>query len=173
MKRFHVHVAVDDLARSIKFYSTLFAVEPTVAKPDYAKWMLEDPRVNFAISKRGGSHAGIEHLGIQVDNEDELSEVYGRLAKADRPVVEEKDVTCCYHKSDKRWIDDPQGVSWETFFSHGEATTYGGCESHLTPEAEANTAPAPVPLIAAAETGCCPAAKPAAPQAAACCGPKA
>lgn len=163
MKRFHVHVAVDDLANSIRFYSTLFAVRPTVTKPDYAKWMLEDPRVNFAISKRG-AHAGIEHLGIQVDNETELTEVYGRLAKADAPVIEEKDITCCYAKSDKQWIDDPQGVSWETFMSHGESTTYGGCESHFTPAAEE-------PM------GCCPAPAPkaATPEpvaAAGCCGPK-
>ena len=161
MKRFHVHVAVDDLAQSIRFYSTLFAVPPTVTKPDYAKWMLEDPRVNFAISKRGG-HAGIEHLGIQVDNEKELAEVYGRLAKADAPIVEEKDITCCYAKSDKQWIDDPQGVSWETFFSHGESTVYGGCESHFTPAAEETMACGPAPAAkaaapkAAASAGCCP-----------------
>src|SRR5690349_18564947 len=129
MKRLHVHVSVDDLSQSIRFYSTLFAAEPTVVKPDYAKWMLEDPRVNFAISISGGDHTGnveigdrsvrrgaaaISHLGIQVEDETELAEVYDRLARADRPTVEAKNATCCYHKSDKQWIADPQGVPWET-----------------------------------------------------------
>ncbi len=124
MKRLHVHVAVDDLDRSIGFYSTLFAAEPTVTKPDYAKWMLDDPRVNFAISMRGTA-AGVEHLGIQVEDAGELAEVYGRLAKADAPVVEEGKTTCCYAKSEKSWITDPQGVVWETFLTEGESTSYG------------------------------------------------
>lgn len=125
MKRFHVHVAVENLDQSIDFYSTLFAAEPSLRKPDYAKWMLDDPRVNFAISQRGVD-LGIEHLGIQVENEAELNEVYSRLSKAGRPVVEEKATTCCYARSDKRWIADPAGISWETFLTHGEATVYGG-----------------------------------------------
>ena len=124
MKRLHVHVSVDDLEQSIQFYATLFASEPTVLKQDYAKWMLEDPRVNFAISQRGGP-AGVRHLGIQGENEDELGEVYARLEKAERPIVEQKATTCCYAKSDKQWIADPQGVPWETFFTYGEATVYG------------------------------------------------
>ncbi|OQW73616.1 MAG: glyoxalase/bleomycin resistance/dioxygenase family protein [Proteobacteria bacterium ST_bin14] len=124
MKRLHVHVAVDDLDRSIGFYSTLFAAEPTVTKPDYAKWMLDDPRVNFAISMRGTA-AGVEHLGIQVEDAGELAEVYGRLANADAPVVEEGKTTCCYAKSEKSWITDPQGVVWETFLTEGESTSYG------------------------------------------------
>ncbi|HUK60502.1 MAG TPA: ArsI/CadI family heavy metal resistance metalloenzyme [Stellaceae bacterium] len=124
MKRFHVHVAVDDLAQSVRFYSTLFASEPTVLKPDYAKWMLDDPRVNFAISQRGGK-SGIQHLGVQVEDETELSEIYGRLERAERPVLEEKATTCCYAQSDKQWIADPQGVAWETFLTRGEATVYG------------------------------------------------
>ncbi|OYW21434.1 MULTISPECIES: ArsI/CadI family heavy metal resistance metalloenzyme [unclassified Sphingomonas] len=124
MKRLHVHVAVDDLDRSVGFYSTLFATEPTVIKPDYAKWMLDDPRVNFAISARGTA-AGIEHLGIQVEDAGELAEVYSRIAKADAPVVEEGETTCCYAKSEKSWITDPQGVVWETFLTQGESTTYG------------------------------------------------
>src|ERR1700731_1198673 len=112
MKRFHVHVTVDDLAQSVRFYSTLFATEPTVLKPDYAKWMLEDPRVNFAISAGSainGHGAGISPLGIQAEDEGELAEVYDRLAKAERPVVEAKGATCCYAKSDKQWIADPPG----------------------------------------------------------------
>ena len=124
MKRFHVHVSVEDLAQSVRFYSTLFSTEPTVLKADYAKWMLEDPRVNFAISTGSGA-AGISHLGIQAEDEDELTEVYERLSHAERPVIEENDTTCCYARSDKQWIADPQGVPWETFLTHGEATVYG------------------------------------------------
>jgi hypothetical protein len=124
MKRFHVHVSVEDLAQSVRFYSTLFSTEPTVLKDDYAKWMLEDPRVNFAIST-GSGDAGISHLGIQAEDEGELAEVYERLSHAERPVIEENDTTCCYARSDKQWIADPQGVPWETFLTHGEATVYG------------------------------------------------
>jgi catechol 2,3-dioxygenase-like lactoylglutathione lyase family enzyme len=125
MKRLHVHIGVSDLDQSIGFYSTMFGAEPTVIKADYAKWMLDDPRVNFAIS--AGQHAakGIEHLGIQVENTDELGEVYGRLKAADRPVLEEGATTCCYAKSEKSWIADPDGVVWEAFFTSGEATVYG------------------------------------------------
>jgi catechol 2,3-dioxygenase-like lactoylglutathione lyase family enzyme len=134
MKRLHVHVSVEDLAQSIRFYSTLFAVEPTVLKDDYAKWMLDDPRVNFAIStvsiNRPGGFAGVSHLGIQTEDETELAEVFDRLARAERPIVEAKATTCCYAKSDKQWIADPQGVPWETFLTHGEATVYG--EGSLT-----------------------------------------
>ena len=124
MKRLHVHVSVDDLAASARFYSTLFAAEPSVIKQDYAKWMLDDPRVNFAISTRGGN-SGVDHLGIQVETADELAEVYGRLRQADRPVLDEGATTCCYAKSEKSWIADPQGVSWETFLTSGESTVYG------------------------------------------------
>lgn len=125
MKRLHVHVAVDDLANSIRFYSTLFGSEPTLTKDDYAKWMLDDPRVNFAISQGGDSRHGIEHLGIQAESTEELSEVYGRLKAADRPVLEEGRTTCCYAKSEKSWIADPDGVVWEAFFTDGESTAYG------------------------------------------------
>jgi catechol 2,3-dioxygenase-like lactoylglutathione lyase family enzyme len=124
MKRLHVHVSVDDLAQSIRFYSTLFAAEPAIIKPDHAKWMLDDPRVNFAISTRGGQ-TGLDHLGIQVETPDELRDVYGRLQQADRPVLEEGATTCCYAQSEKSWIADPQGLSWETFLTSGESTVYG------------------------------------------------
>ena len=124
MKRLHVHMSVEDIAQSVKFYSTLFATDPAVIKPDYAKWMLEDPRVNFAISTHS-SKPGLDHLGIQVETADELQDVYGRLQKADRPVVEEGATTCCYAKSEKSWIADPQGVSWETFLTSGTSTVYG------------------------------------------------
>ena len=136
MKRLHVHVSVDDLSQSIRFYSTLLAAEPTVAKPDYAKWMLDDPRVNFAISKLDGRTAGISHLGIQAEDETELAEVYDRLSRAERPIVEAKGTSCCYARSDKQWIADPQGVPWETFFTYGEATVYG--EGSLAKLNEAN-----------------------------------
>lgn len=124
MKRMHVHVAVDDLKQSIGFYSALFAAEPSVVKTDYAKWMLDDPRVNFAISARG-RHAGLDHLGIQTENADELKEVYARLHKAGGHVVEQGRTNCCYAQSEKSWIDDPAGISWETFLTTGESTDYG------------------------------------------------
>jgi len=125
MKRLHVHVAVADLEASTRFYSALFAAEPTVVKADYAKWMLEDPRVNFAISTHDGATSGLSHLGIQVENADELAEVYGRLQKADRPVLDEGATTCCYAKSTKSWIADPQNIAWETFLTTGDAVDYG------------------------------------------------
>jgi len=136
MKRLHVHVSVDDLAHSVRFYSTLFAAEPTVLKPDYAKWMLDDPRVNFAISTGRGA-AGVSHLGIQAEDEDELAEVYDRLSRAERPVVEARNATCCYAKSNKQWIADPQGVPWETFQTYGESTVYGQGSLARLREAEA------------------------------------
>src|SRR5580658_4545534 len=128
MKRFHVHVSVDDLAQSIRFYSTLFAAEPSVVKDDYAKWMLDDPRVNFAISTGGeGSapHVGVSHLGIQVEDAAELGEIYERLGRAERPVIEEPGTVCCYARSDKQWVADPAGVAWETFLTHEQVTVYG------------------------------------------------
>lgn len=124
MKRLHVHLSVGDLADSIRFYTTLFAAEPTVRKDDYAKWMLDDPRVNFAISIRGGAH-GIRHLGIQAEDARELEEVHARLKHADAPILEEGATTCCYAKSEKSWIEDPQGVKWETFLTTGSSTVYG------------------------------------------------
>jgi predicted enzyme related to lactoylglutathione lyase len=124
MKRMHVHVAVDDLKQSIGFYSALFAAEPSVIKTDYAKWMLDDPRVNFAISTRG-KQPGLDHLGIQVENKSELHEVYGRLSQAGGTVIEQGETACCYAKSEKSWIDDPAGIGWETFLTTGENTEYG------------------------------------------------
>jgi predicted enzyme related to lactoylglutathione lyase len=124
MKRLHVHVAVDDLTASIKFYSALFAAAPSVVKPDYAKWMLDDPRANFAISARGRA-AGLDHLGIQVESKDELQEVYARLHQAGGQVVEQGQTNCCYSRSEKSWIDDPAGIAWETFLTFGETTDYG------------------------------------------------
>jgi len=125
MKRLHVHVGVNDLEQSIRFYSTLFAAPPTVLKDDYAKWMIEDPRVNFAISSGDDRSGSVRHLGVQVESVEELGEVYDRLKAADRPVLEEGRTTCCYAKSEKNWIADPDGIVWETFYTDGEATTYG------------------------------------------------
>ena len=124
MKRLHLHVSVPDLAQSIQFYETLFGAKPSVVKDDYAKWMLDDPRVNFAIAARG-KRPGLDHLGIQVESREELAEVYGRLKAADRPVLEEGRTTCCYAKSEKSWVADPDGIVWEAFFTEGEATAYG------------------------------------------------
>jgi catechol-2,3-dioxygenase len=143
VKRLHVHVSVKDLGGSIRFYSQLFATEPTVRKADYAKWMLDDPRVNFAISQRD-SKPGVQHLGIQVENRSELTEVYERLKRADAPVIEEGETTCCYAHSEKSWIDDPQGVQWETFLTSGESTVYGTDEIRAKAEkASGNSACAP------------------------------
>jgi catechol 2,3-dioxygenase-like lactoylglutathione lyase family enzyme len=124
MKRLHIHIAVENLSEAIGFYSALFAAKPSVEKPDYAKWMLDDPRVNFAISARGRA-PGLNHLGIQVENDAELQEVYGRLKAANRPVIEQGKTECCYAKSEKAWIDDPAGIAWETFLTTGESTVYG------------------------------------------------
>jgi hypothetical protein len=125
MKRFHVHVAVPDLGESIRFYSTLFGAGPSVRKADYAKWMLDDPRVNFAISQRGG-RAGINHLGFQVDSGDELEALHANLEAADRSVVAERGVNCCYAKSDKYWVTDPSGVAWESFHTLGSIPMFEG-----------------------------------------------
>ena len=124
MKRMHVHVAVDDLQRSIGFYRALFAAEPAVVKADYAKWMLDDPRVNFAISTRG-RQPGLDHLGIQVEDQAELHDVYARLHTAEGTVIEQRNTSCCYAKSEKSWIDDPSGIAWETFLTIGESIDYG------------------------------------------------
>jgi catechol 2,3-dioxygenase-like lactoylglutathione lyase family enzyme len=158
MKRLHVHVSVDDLAGSIRFYSALFGAEPTVAKADYAEWMLDDPRVNFAISARGGK-AGVDHLGIQVETPEELKNVYSRLQQAERPVLEESAATCCYANSEKAWTSDPQGLLWESFLTTGESTIYGDDEKlaeFRTSGGKAESSPCcgskPAPAV---EAACC------------------
>jgi len=123
MNRFHVHVNVTELDRSITFYSQLFGAGPTVIKPDYAKWMLDDPRINFAISRRDRA-AGVDHLGIQADDGAALEAIGARLKAADAVSLAEVGTTCCYAHSDKYWTEDPQGLRWETFHTHGEATAY-------------------------------------------------
>lgn len=157
MKRLHVHVGVNDLDRSIGFYATLFGAQPTVRKADYAKWMLDDPRVNFAISSGHHAAKGIEHLGIQAGDEAELAEVYGRLKAADQPVLEEGATTCCYAKSEKSWIADPDGIVWEAFLTNGEATVYGDSPALSALSDDAS------------EITCC-ATEMAAPAAPKCCG---
>lgn len=128
MKRMHVHVSVDDLQASIKFYSTMFGSEPTVIKLDYAKWMLDDPRVNFAISQRGAP-AGLNHLGIQVESSEELAEMNDRLRALDTQVKEEMGTACCYAKSDKYWVTDPQGIAWEAYHTLDSVPMFGGDET--------------------------------------------
>jgi catechol 2,3-dioxygenase-like lactoylglutathione lyase family enzyme len=124
MKRFHLHMAVDDIEQNVRFYSTLFGAAPAVLKPDYAKWMLEDPRVNFAISKRGAK-PGLDHVGIQAENEVELEDVRSRLARADQNVLKQEATSCCYAKSNKYWVRDPQGIAWEAFHTLGEVPVFG------------------------------------------------
>ncbi len=160
MKRFHVHVGVTDLDASVAFYSDLFGAQPSVARSDYAKWMLEDPRVNFAISKKCGAVNGVEHLGLQAENTDELSEVYSRLAQAGGPVLEEGATTCCYAQSEKSWIADPDGVVWEAFHTNGESTTYGAGPDFAAlssdgAAANACCAPAMAPAAAVPAKACC------------------
>jgi catechol 2,3-dioxygenase-like lactoylglutathione lyase family enzyme len=124
MKRLHVHVAVHDLEQSIRFYSALFAAQPAVKKDDYAKWMLDDPRVNFAISTRA-KRAGLDHLGIQAEDGAELEELGSRLAQADVAITAQKGASCCYAKSDKYWTLDPQGIAWESFHTLDSVPMYG------------------------------------------------
>jgi len=142
MKRLHLHISVDDLSRSIGFYSTLFGVQPSVVKDDYAKWMLEDPCVNLAISQRTRV-AGIDHVGVQAETAEELSEIATRLKAAGESTFDQEATTCCYARSDKSWVMDPSGVRWETFHTKGDATSYGEEE--------------PVAVIEAASgaRGCC------------------
>ncbi len=142
MKRFHVHLNVVDLNASLSFYSALFAAPPTVAKPDYAKWLLDDPRVNFAISTTG-AHAGVDHLGIQADTADELAELGRRLDAAGGHVRPDEDATCCYARSDKAWTEDPQGTRWETFHTFGDATTYHAAGADRTPSPTIETKRSP------------------------------
>lgn len=163
MKRFHVHVAVDDLEANIRFYSTVFGMPPTVRKPDYAKWMVEDPRINFAISNRG-LKAGVDHLGLQVDDDDELKALRQQVADAEIAAFDQPQATCCYAKSDKYWINDPQGIAWETYHTLAEAQIYGADTARAVdapaPKAEATSCCAPRPEVVAvampgAKKSCC------------------
>lgn len=139
MKRFHIHVGVKDLNNSIQFYSTLFGQKPSKVKDDYAKWMLEDPRINFAISTRSGKE-GVDHLGMQVDEGHELAEISERFKKADLGVFDEGSTTCCYAESSKVWVKDPAGIAWEAYHTMADAETFNG---KAIPEPQANACCAP------------------------------
>jgi catechol 2,3-dioxygenase-like lactoylglutathione lyase family enzyme len=153
MKRFHVHVGVANLDQSIQFYAAMFGAPPTIQKKDYAKWMLEDPRVNFAISARGTS-TGVNHLGMQAESAEELAEIHSRLQAADDAVVAEEGANCCYAKSDKYWVQDPSGIAWESFHTLGSVPFFSG-----------ETVPTPAVKLGVATVA--PDAK-----SAACCAPK-
>jgi catechol 2,3-dioxygenase-like lactoylglutathione lyase family enzyme len=162
MKRFHVHVAVPDLQQSIRFYSTLFGAQPSVVKDDYAKWMLEDPRVNFAISQRGNAE-GVNHLGFQVDDDADLEEIHARLGSAEAGVTQEKGVACCYARSDKYWVTDPAGIAWESFRSLGTVPFYNeeakgeGESACCAPQAKSgeNAAACCAPAMKETAKACC------------------
>jgi catechol 2,3-dioxygenase-like lactoylglutathione lyase family enzyme len=178
MKRFHVHVHVDDLAKSVAFYSKLFAAEPARMEADYAKWMLDDPRVNFAISTRG-SRPGLDHLGFQVDDASELAQLKERAQSADMALLDEGATTCCYARSEKHWVTDPQGIAWEHFHTLGNIPVFneadkpvaaGACcapKSVATKGEPECCAPA---ATAVAESACTPATESVAKPS--CCGPK-
>lgn len=144
MKRMHIHVGVESLDQGIKFYSALFDKAPAKTKPDYAKWMLDDPRLNFAISTRTGS-TGVNHLGLQVDEEGEMEELRERLKRADMSLFDEGETVCCYARSDKSWVTDPAGVAWEAYRTMAEARAYtndeasAGTIADSTPELEGRT----------------------------------
>ncbi len=144
MKRLHVNLHVEDLEQSIRFYVTLFDAEPTVRKDDYAKWMLEDPRVNFSISTRNCGKAGIDHVGIQTETPEELAEMTQRLNQAGAASLQQTGANCCYAVSDKTWVADPSGLQWETFHTQGAITTYG-----------ADSAPVAIPEKAEEKGGAC------------------
>jgi len=166
MKRFHIHVSVKDLYQSIRFYSTLFGAEPSRVEGDYAKWMLEDPRMNFAISTNR-QPIGVNHLGFQVDSADELRGLHAQLNAADARMIEESEQVCCYARSDKYWVTDPTGIAWETFHTLGNIPVYGedtpvfdhGASTTPVPIAEsAGKAQCSVPAArvdTGAQTGCC------------------
>lgn len=155
MKRFHVHLNVTNINQSVEFYNKLFAQAPSVVHDDYAKWMLDDPRVNFAISTRGQT-PGLDHLGLQVESAQALAHMTEQLESAGLAVMAQGETTCCYAKSDKGWVHDPQGVAWESFVTLGESTTYGAASAE--PSAQACGAPmqptacTPTP---GAKTSCC------------------
>lgn len=157
MKRLHLHVSVPDLDQSVRFYATLFGAEPNVVKGDYAKWMLDDPKVNFAISTRGRD-AGLDHVGVQVDSRAELDELSARLKSAGASTFDQEAAACCYARSDKSWVSDPAGLRWETFFTHGEITDYGeDAEPAVEASAQACScsAPAAEEKPAPVSAGCC------------------
>jgi catechol 2,3-dioxygenase-like lactoylglutathione lyase family enzyme len=156
MKRFHAHVRVDDLESSVRFYSTLFGAEPTVLKAEYAKWMLDDPRVNFAITA-GATATGLDHLGLQVESDEELAIIVGRLAAAGQSVARQQNAACCYARGNKGWVSDPSGISWEMFHTFGENSMYGDDVAPRPSQArESDSCCTPAP---ASSSACCAASK--------------
>jgi hypothetical protein len=151
MKRFHVHVSVKDLDASVRFYSSVFAAAPTVLKADYAKWMVDDPRVNFAISTRGAG-AGLDHLGLQVESDAELATLREQVATAEIAAFDQPNAQCCYSRSDKYWITDPQGIAWETFHTLDSIPVYG---STRTAESASCCGPAEPPVSPQSSAGRC------------------
>ncbi len=173
MKRFHVHIAVESIAQSVNFYNTLFGQQPIVSKDDYAKWMLDDPRVNFAISQRPGrvEASGLDHLGFQLDSAPDLHAMTAQLQAAGVAVTDQGETTCCYAKSDKGWVHDPQGIAWESFVTTGEATMYGAenasdegmqssgaCCAPSAPTAVSKPKISLKDIVAVSASGCAPAA---------------
>jgi len=151
MKRFHIHVSVDDLEKNIRFYSTLFGTQPSRVEAEYAKWMLDDPRINFAISTRR-QPLGVNHLGFQVDSAAELLDMQAQLTAADARVIQEDSQACCYARSDKYWVTDPTGIAWETFHTLGNIPVYG----EDTPVFDHGTSTVPAQTVgAASKTACC------------------
>jgi len=155
MKRFHIHVSVDNIEQSVRFYSTLFGAVPAKREPDYAKWMLEDPRINFAISSRGAK-AGIDHIGLQVDSAEELAGLRAQLEAADAAVVDEAGASCCYARSDKHWVTDPAGIPWESFHTLGDIPTFNGQQTSTNAAPKAGGKPLGIAVRS---------------EVAACCGP--
>ena len=167
MKRFHVHMHVDDLGKNIAFYSKLFGATPTRVESDYAKWMLDDPRVNFAISTRGSQAAGLDHLGFQVDAADELLELKERAQAADMALLDEGETTCCYARSEKHWVTDPQGVAWEHFHSLENIPVFNEAKPETQPQAACCA-----PTAAQASSSACCTPKATEAQAPSCCAPR-
>lgn len=165
MKRFHIHIHVEDLTRNIGFYSKMFGAQPTRVEADYAKWMLDDPAVNFAISTRGHGHLGIDHLGIQVDNDADLAALKAQAQMADLALIDEGATTCCYARSDKHWVVDPQGLPWEHFRTLGTIPTF-----RESPELVQDTSCAPASDAAPCCTPLAPAQATTA-DSSACCTP--
>ena len=160
MKRFHVHAHVEDLKASIAFYSKMFAAEPSRIESDYAKWMLDDPRINFAISTRG-SAAGVDHLGFQTDSAEELAELKARAEAADFALADTGEASCCYARSEKHWITDPQGVAWEHFHTLANIPVFSEATPAEAPSVEAVACCAPggkavgIPAVGSASSSCC------------------
>lgn len=154
MKRFHVHAHVEDLQASVAFYARMFGAAPTRLEADYAKWMLDDPRINFAISSRGGK-PGVDHLGLQTDTEEELAELKARARAADMNLSGEGETSCCYARSDKYWLVDPQGIPWEQFHTLRDIPTFGGGAQPAASACCPGDAPRGKPVAVEPSGSCC------------------